>query len=68
MLRVDGGGFAAITDKEKHFFLRIKLRRLPILLPGKVVYIGMQIEKEVEAYEAAKAAAQERKAKKGWRR
>ena len=28
----------------------------------------MQIEKEVEAYEAAKAAAQERKAKKGWRR
>ena len=27
----------------------------------------MQIEKEVEAYEAAKAA-QERKAKKGWRR
>jgi hypothetical protein len=41
MLRVDGGGFAAITDKEKHFFLRIKLRRLPVLLPGKVVYIGM---------------------------
>ncbi|EOS43618.1 MAG: hypothetical protein K1W36_22310 [Lachnospiraceae bacterium] len=28
----------------------------------------MQIEKEVEAYEAAKAAVQERKAKKGWRR
>ena len=28
----------------------------------------MQIEKEVEAYEAAKAAAQERKTKKGWRR
>ena len=28
----------------------------------------MQIEKEVEAYEAAKAAAQERKMKKGWRR
>ena len=28
----------------------------------------MQIEKEVEAYEAAKAAAQERKVKKGWRR
>ena len=28
----------------------------------------VQIEKEVEAYEAAKAAAQERKAKKGWRR
>ena len=28
----------------------------------------MQIEKEVEAHEAAKAAAQERKAKKGWRR
>ena len=28
----------------------------------------MQIEKEVEVYEAAKAAVQERKAKKGWRR
>ena len=28
----------------------------------------VQIEKEVEAYEAAKAAVQERKAKKGWRR
>ena len=28
----------------------------------------MQIEKEVEAYETAKAAVQERKAKKGWRR
>ena len=28
----------------------------------------MQIEKEVEAYEAAKAAVRERKAKKGWRR
>ncbi len=27
----------------------------------------VQIEKEVEAYEAAKAAAQERKMKKGWR-
>ena len=29
--------------------------------------LAVQIEKEVEAYEAAKAAAQERKAKKGWK-
>ena len=30
-----------VPYEEKHFFFRIKLRRLPILAAGKVIHIGV---------------------------